>query len=819
MLRKTTCKAHPHQRTTPKRTQTALKLRLSVQASLIALSALLMSACSTPQGGSSHNIPSAHSNDIWQRIRDKFAMPELENAEVGARENYYATRADYVGRMATRSGDFLYLIMDEVERRRMPSELALLPFVESAFVTSAKSSAAASGLWQFMPATGRDFSLQQNRFADQRNDVIASTNAALDYLQRLYNMYGDWHLALAAYNWGQGNVSRAVSRSLSAGGSGKYTDINMPAETRQYVPKLQAIKNIVRNPGMYGISLPNIPNRLRHEAILVTRDIDVSTAAELANMSEEEFKRINPAYKKPVIVAALNSRILVPADRADDFRRAFSDKSRQLASLTTYTTYSTEALADIASKYNTDENRLRELNGIPYNHSYVRADSTLIVPRTRKNDEISYLALNSSVRSITGGVGITDYNPYNNDTTSPTLIASSGKSSTGLVADTNDADQLSTLISAAPSTPAYVPTVAPTITPIVTTIETTTANASAPSPYIDPTPSRIVDKPKADILTMPPVAKAQPVVDTASDPIAQLTQTNNITSNVTEIADDTSKATDLTANATPSVETKLDTDVKAVAPKLTADSTPVYSTDSIIIPETDTNALSTPSVTTASPSKGLSTTEKVVLAAAVASVMTTPKEPAKTITKTNYRVPQANAAQSTAPSTTLSKQKAAPASVKQKTAVTTKPAPTAKAAQESKLTQASKADKNAASKISGKNAAKATAPSKPEPKKPENKAVANAPRVVNNGKTKPATTQQTPQKSGTAGKIAGKAEAKPTAKPVIKPIVKPTAKPEVKSVAKPTTKAPVKTEAKTAKTTSSKSSGSSSSSVILPKKK
>ena len=319
----------------------SLKLRLGAQATLIALSALFMSACSTPQGTSTtgqHKIQSAHSNDIWQRIRNNFSMPELENQEVYARENYYATRADYVGRMATRSGDFMYLIMDEVERRRMPSELALLPFVESAFVTTARSPVSASGLWQFMPATGRDFSLQQNRFADQRNDVMASTNAALDYLQRLYDRFGDWHLALAAYNWGQGNVNRAINRSVAAGGSGKYTDINMPAETRQYVPKLQAIKNIVRNPSQYGISLPNIPNRLRHEAVLVTRDIDVSKAADLANLSEDEFKRLNPAYKRPIIVAALNSKILVPADRADATRRAFSDKHRHVASLTTYST-------------------------------------------------------------------------------------------------------------------------------------------------------------------------------------------------------------------------------------------------------------------------------------------------------------------------------------------------------------------------------------------------------------------------------------------------------------------------------------------------
>ena len=450
----------------------------------ICTSLLFVTACATgPTGQGSkhpHNVKPIHtnSNDLWQRIRDNYAMPNLYNDEVLAKENYYASRADYVGRMTERSSDFLYLIMDEVERRRMPSEIALLPFVESAFVTSAKSSAKASGLWQFMPATGRDYSLNQNRFSDQRNDVVASTDAALTYLQRLYDRFGDWHLALAAYNWGQGNVSKAINRSYATGGTGSYQDIKMPTETRQYVPKLQAIKNIVSNPTLYGITLPKVHNRARHEAVVVTRDIDVSAAAQLAGMSEEEFKRLNPAHKKPVVVAAVGSKILVPTERANELRNAFSNRSRQLATLTTYTTYSSEALADIAKKYNTDEYRLRELNDIPNHHGYIQANSTLIVPRINKNDEIPYMALNSTVRSSTGGVGFNDGIDQNaaiylaNSTpantaaniitqTNDTIRAlpstpkwtTNQESNTGLVAHQDDADNLSQLIKNPPSIP------------------------------------------------------------------------------------------------------------------------------------------------------------------------------------------------------------------------------------------------------------------------------------------------------------------------------------------------------------------------------
>lgn len=398
--------------------------------------ALLLSACATAPHKTAHRgvwsssgeevATETQSNDIWQRIRNHFGIPDLYNAEVTGKENYYASRADYVNRMATRSGDFLYIIMNEIEQRNMPSEIALLPFVESAFVTTAKSSAQAQGLWQFIPSTGRDFSLAQNRFADQRNDVVASTSAALDYLQQLHDKFNDWQLALAAYNWGPGNVSNAVNRSYANGGKGSYSEIRMPTETRQYVPKLQAIKNIVRNPALYGITLPNVDNASRHEAITVTRDIDVGKAAELCGLSEDEFRRLNPAHKKQVIVAALNSKILVPADRADAVRHAFHS-SQQLATLTTYNTFGTEALSDIAAKYNTDADRLRSLNAIPYNHNYVQSGSTLLVPRTRKDDDIPYVALNSTLRSISGDVGID--NGLNNFGGVAAVLASNGAAS------------------------------------------------------------------------------------------------------------------------------------------------------------------------------------------------------------------------------------------------------------------------------------------------------------------------------------------------------------------------------------------------------
>lgn len=173
----------------------------------------------------------AAQTDLWARVRQGFAMPDLDNDLVHDREQWYATRPDYVQRMTERGGRYLFYIVDELERRGMPTELALLPFIESAFNPQAISTARASGMWQFMSSTGRDFDLKQNIFRDDRRDVLASTRAALDYLQKLDAMFGDWQLALAAYNWGEGSVQRAIARNQKAGLPTDYSSLKMPNET------------------------------------------------------------------------------------------------------------------------------------------------------------------------------------------------------------------------------------------------------------------------------------------------------------------------------------------------------------------------------------------------------------------------------------------------------------------------------------------------------------------------------------------------------------------------------------------------------------
>ncbi|OWQ47210.1 hypothetical protein CDL60_12630 [Roseateles noduli] len=337
--------------------------------------------------------------DLWARMRAGMAMPELDNDLVRKAEDWYSSRPDYVARMTGRGSLYLYHVVEEVQKRGMPMELALLPFVESAFRNDAQSSAKAVGMWQFMPATGRDFDLKQNIFRDDRRDVLASTKAALDYLQRLNKMFdGDWQLALAAYNWGQGNVSKAVARNQKAGLPIDYDSLRMPDETRYYLPKLQAVKNILMRPEAYGIELPAVANHPYFLSVNIDRDMDVTRAAQLAELDEDTFRQFNPSMNKPVILAASSGQLLLPYDNASTFVANLEKHRGPLASWTAWVVPRTMKPADAAKQVGMNETGLREINRIPA-RMLVTKGSTLLVPRTaeRDRDVSEHLADNASI--------------------------------------------------------------------------------------------------------------------------------------------------------------------------------------------------------------------------------------------------------------------------------------------------------------------------------------------------------------------------------------------------------------------------------------
>jgi membrane-bound lytic murein transglycosylase D len=325
-------------------------------------------------------------SDLWDRMRKRMAIADLSGPRVQRWEQHYASRPDYVERMVERGSRYLFHVVQEVEKRGLPAELALLPFIESAFNPQALSRARASGLWQFMPATGQDFELRQNLFRDDRRAVLASTGAALDYLERLHQRFGDWHLALAAYNWGQGNVSRAITRNQRARKPTDYLSLAMPAETRDYVPKLQAVKNIVMQPERFGLVLPALQNHPFFARVRIERDIDVGLAAELAEVPLDDFLALNPQLNKPVILAAGTPEVLLPWDQAEGFSSRLAAASGPLASWTAWVAPRNLSVAEAARLVGLSEAELREANRIP-SGVRVREGSTLIVPRPASQDD------------------------------------------------------------------------------------------------------------------------------------------------------------------------------------------------------------------------------------------------------------------------------------------------------------------------------------------------------------------------------------------------------------------------------------------------
>jgi membrane-bound lytic murein transglycosylase D len=321
----------------------------------------------------------AAAGDLWERIRKGFAIPDLKSPLVRRKTAEYAAQPEYLQRIFDRSRLYLYHIVEEIEKRGLPTELALLPMVESAFNPMAYSRAHASGLWQFIPGTGRRFELEQNYWFDARRDIVESTNAALDYLTKLYEMHGDWHLALASYNWGEGAVRKAVAKNRAARKKADYASLRMPKETQHYIPKLQALKNIIADPEPFRIDLRPIPNLPYFAMVTETPDMDVERAASLAEMRIEDFIALNPGLSRPLIRGSTGTRIVLPADKVELFYENLEKQEHgSLVSWQVYNPRSGETLAGIAKKFDLSLTELKRVNGIPASSS--RIPRVLVVP-------------------------------------------------------------------------------------------------------------------------------------------------------------------------------------------------------------------------------------------------------------------------------------------------------------------------------------------------------------------------------------------------------------------------------------------------------
>jgi membrane-bound lytic murein transglycosylase D len=323
--------------------------------------------------------------DVWQRIRSGFAMKPLNSRLIKRHEQWYAGHPEYVLRMSERANRYLFYIVEEVERRGMPSEIALLPIIESAFNPGAYSVASASGIWQFIPSTGKHFGMEQNWWYDGRRDIIGATNGALDYLEKLHKQFGDWELALAAYNWGEGAVARAQAANRRRGKPTGYSHLRMPRETQNYVPKLLAIKNIVSDPARYKLTLQAIPNRPYFEAVTPSKPMDVKVAAELAEVPLDEFLALNPGHNRPVILHDQAEVLLLPVDKVSVFRTNLENNNQRLVSWRAYESDKGEAFADIAAQFDMTLDQLRKANGLS-SHARLSNGQTLLVPAKEESE-------------------------------------------------------------------------------------------------------------------------------------------------------------------------------------------------------------------------------------------------------------------------------------------------------------------------------------------------------------------------------------------------------------------------------------------------
>lgn len=327
----------------------------------------------------------AESGSIWTSLQRGFSIPDIDGQIVRKRERALLTNHRALKSIFKASQPYIHFVLEECNRRGLPTELALLPFVESKFNPHAYSRAKATGLWQFIPSTGRYYQLAQNEWVDERKDLIESTRAALDYLTYLYEMQGDWHLALISYNWGPGAVNKAVRDAIEEGKDPILENLNLPLETKIYVPKLQAYKNIVAQPDKYGFDLPDIKDKPYFSILKHNRDLDFRELARLAQVDLREIRKLNPALNQPVMYAAQTQKFLVPSRYKERIEEALS-KYKPPKPYRVYRVRNGDTLGHIAAKFDVKIRDIQTLNSLGRS-TLIKPGMSLTLPNpvTREN--------------------------------------------------------------------------------------------------------------------------------------------------------------------------------------------------------------------------------------------------------------------------------------------------------------------------------------------------------------------------------------------------------------------------------------------------
>lgn len=334
----------------------------------------------TPPAAATELTTTPDHSDIWARIRAGFSIKPLDSPLVEKEIQWFANNPEYMQRMMERAKLYLYYIVDEVEKRGMPMEIALLPAIESAYKPHAYSRARAVGLWQFMPRTGRLYGLKANWWYDGRRDVQASTQAALDYLEKLYNDFdGDWHLALAAYNAGEGKVARMMKYNERKGKSTDYQYLKLKRETQHYVPKLMAMVSIVADPAKYGVQLADIPNEPYFARVDTGSQVDLGVVAKLVDVPIDDLHDINPGYTRWATDPNGPHHLLVPVDKKDALIEGLNNLPEdERVQWKHHTVKRGDTLHDIGRRYGVSVKVLRTANNMRSN--LIRSGQDLMIP-------------------------------------------------------------------------------------------------------------------------------------------------------------------------------------------------------------------------------------------------------------------------------------------------------------------------------------------------------------------------------------------------------------------------------------------------------
>ena len=373
--------------------------------SLLLIIVLVLSGCQSLVGDNNLAIFEADNvdelnysddNDLWRVIADRQEITVDDNPRIQSHIDWISQRPDYLASISKRAEPFLYLVVSELEKEELPIEIALLPIVESDYYPFSYSHGTATGIWQFIPSTGRMYGLDEDWWHEDRRDVLASTKAAVRYLKDLNRMFdGDWLLSIAAYNAGPGRVQRAIDKNRNQGKRTDYWSLDLPKETEKYVPKLLALGKVLKNPERFNQKLIKIENKPYLEPINLESQFDLALIAQWTNLSIDEIYSFNPGLKRWATPEALPYTILLPVDVVGDFKEILTNqKNRPKVSWTRYKVKEGDSLSVIAQSFDTTINQIQSVNNIK--GSLIRANSYLIVPLARESE--AYYSLSDAQR-------------------------------------------------------------------------------------------------------------------------------------------------------------------------------------------------------------------------------------------------------------------------------------------------------------------------------------------------------------------------------------------------------------------------------------